>query len=338
MPTRVSHALALTVSLAVASALVACGSPSSGAAPSGSSSTSAHASGSITWYSSHNPQQNDATVAAFQELYPDVEVEVLRLVTGELAVRYAQERESGSSLADVITLTDPEFIANGEADGWWETDVPVDSGWPSDAVSNGVARTGILALILGYNTDSVDPGDVPSTWEDLLDPRFRDRIMIGDLRGVPSYLALAELWSNEYGDDFLTDLTAQNPRWVAGMVPGNESLGSGAADLLIPNARPAATTLIDAGAPIELVELAPTTGSEYYTAVPSDAPDDDLARLFFEFLTTVEGQNAFNGTVGASPRDDTTTHPLPEYYVPLDELLPAAREREAELLSLVGLQ
>lgn len=330
MRDRTTRTLRLSMAFMLAGGLVACGvaAPAAGRPP---------GLKTITWYTAHNPEQVEDTVEAFEALNPQLRVNTLRLVTGELAVRYAQERTAGSSTADVITLSDPSFISSGSEAAWWERDVDVDPGWPEGAISDGVAHTGIFSLVVGINSDQIRGNDVPSSWADLMDESLRGRIMVGDLRGVPSYLAMAELWSREYGDDFLVQLAEQDLRWVAGMVPGNQNLASGATGVLLPNARAAATTLVDAGAPIQLVELSPMTGIEYYSVVPDDAPNRAAAELFFAFLTTREGQNAFNGSVGSSPRDDATTYPLPQAYVPLAEVLPAALEREELLLELIGL-
>lgn len=325
-------ALALAGTLAIAGC-------SGGAGASGGSGGEGGNGGTVVWYSSHNTEQNDAVVDAFREAHPDVHVEVLRLVTGELSVRYAQERSSDVASADVITIADKQLIDEGHDKDWWVEDAVPAEGWPAEALGRGVATVGILPLLLGYNTELVDGADVPTGWEDLLEPSYKDQIMLTDPRSVPAYLALAQIWRDEYGDEFLSDLAAQNPQIVASIVPGNETLGAGGGKILVPNAAPAASTVINAGAPIKLLGLAPTTGSEYLTAMTSNAANPDAAAVFFEFLTSKEGQEAFNGTVIVSVRDDTEgTVALPEGYIPLDDVLPEAQKNRAELLALLGIE
>ncbi|MEV4901231.1 extracellular solute-binding protein [Citricoccus sp. NPDC055426] len=295
-------------------------------------------SGSVVWYTSQNPEQNDAVIAGFNAEYPDVQVEVLRLVTGELSVRYAQERESGASVADVVTLADGAMLDEGASRDWWETDVAPAEGFPEDGMNDGIATVGILPLLVGYNTDRLVGDAAPDEWRDLLEPDLKGQILFADPRNVPAYLALAQIWSDEYGDEFLSALADQNLQMVSSIVPANEALGAGGASVLVPNARPAATTLIDAGAPVGLAEIGPTTGSEYYTVIPSDTKNPEAAEAFFEYLTSKSGQEEFTGELIVSLREDAETGELPEDFIPLNEVLPAANERRKELLDLLRIQ
>ncbi|MEV4901214.1 extracellular solute-binding protein [Citricoccus sp. NPDC055426] len=333
MKRSLQSAVLVAVAIGLAGTMSAC-SPGNASGP-----VAEGASGTVVWYSSHNPTQNEAVVTAFQEANPDIHVEVLRLVTGELATRYGQERASGQASADLVTLSDPVFVESGADEGWWDTDVPTAEGWPEDQYADGVATIGYLPLLLGYNTDSLGSAEAPQEWKDLTDPKYRGRLIMPDVRNDPAYLSLMQLWTQEYGDDFLSGIAAQDPQFVSSVVPGNESLGAGSGDVLAPNAVPSATTMIDAGAPIELLQPEPTTGIEYYTMITSNAENPAAAATLYEFLTSKEGQQAYNGAVGASPREDVEgTASLPEDYVQLRDLLPAANDRRDEIVGLLGIQ
>ncbi|MEV4901222.1 extracellular solute-binding protein [Citricoccus sp. NPDC055426] len=294
-------------------------------------------SGTVIWYSSHAPDQNERVTAAFAEEYPDVDLQILRLVTGELSVRYAQERGADTPSADVITLADGAMIASGLEKDWWETDVSTAEGFPAESINDGVMVAGILPMIAAINTDLVPEGEEPNSWEDFLSPEYKDQIILADPRNVPSYLAMAQLWTQEYGDDYLEKLADQNPQLVGSTVPGNEALGAGAAKVVFPNSAPGILSVIDAGAPVKMLDIAPTTGSEFYTVIASNAQNADGAAAFYEFLSTKEGQEAFNGKT-ISVREDADTGDLPEGFIPLNEILPEAEERRAELLGLLGVE
>lgn len=294
--------------------------------------------GAVAWYSAHAPQQNEAVAAAFAERFPDVELTVLRLVAGELAVRYSQERSAGSASADVVTFGDGEAVAEGERNGWWEAAVEAEEGFPAAGLSGGVMTTGILPRVIAVNTDLVPQGERPRSWEDLLAPAYADALLLADPRSAPSYLAMAQIWSEEYGDGFLTRLAAQNPQIIASTVPGNETLAAGGAKVVFPNSAPGILTVTDAGAPVKMIELSPTTGTEFYTVLSSEAEDSSAASAFYTFLTSADGQEAFNGPHGVSLREDTETARLPDGFIPLNDVLPAATERRAELLALLGIE
>lgn len=291
----------------------------------------------LTWYSSQDPGLNDAVVAAFQKQYPGVKMESLRLATGPLGTRYAQERQAGAVTAGVVTLADPNFVDQGLAAGWFETvdrtSLPGLARLPDRFFDRGVATTGVNVLGVAYNTTEVQ--NPPRTWQDVLDPQFRGHILLGDPRNVPSYVALARILDEKVAPDYLASLAAQQPTVVDSMVPGTQQLAAGEAALAVPNVLSVVGPLKDKGAPIDFV-VQPTTGVEFATMISAGGASPNAAKLLYDFLLTDAGQQAFNGSTGASPIGAIgTTAALPAGYVdPAIRQLPAVR---ADLLKQLGL-
>ncbi|WP_181779335.1 extracellular solute-binding protein, partial [Pseudonocardia pini] len=292
----------------------------------------------LTWYSSQDPGLNDAVVAAFQAQYPDVEVESLRLATGPLGTRYAQERQAGAVTAGLVTLADPNFVDQGLAQGWFEkldkTALPDLARLPDRFFADGVAVTGVNVLGIGYNTTEVQ--NPPRTWEDALAPEYKGKILLGDPRNVPSYVALARVLDEKVAPDFLTRLAAQQPTVVDSMVPGTQQLAAGEAALAFPDVLSVVAPLKDKGAPIDFVVPEPTTGNEFTTMVSAGGASPNAARLLYDFLFTDAGQVAFNGSTGSSPIGAIgQTAALPAGYVdPAIRDLPPVK---AGLLAELGL-
>lgn len=292
----------------------------------------------LTWYSSQDPDRNEAVVAAFRAQYPDVKIESLRLATGALATRYSQERKAGAVTAGVITLADPNFVAAGQRANWFEpfdaSTVPGLSRLPKRFVDRGVATTGIAVLGIAYNTTLVP--QPPRTWTDALSPQYRGRILLGDPRNVPSYLALDRILSERVAPTFLTSLAGQQPTLVDSMVPGTQQLAAGEAALALPNVLSVVNPVKDKGAPIDFVVPEPTTGNEFASMVSSGGTSPNAARLLYDFLLTDAGQQAFNGPNGSSPIGAIPgTAPLPAGY--LDPAITRLPEVRAQLLDRLGL-
>jgi iron(III) transport system substrate-binding protein len=292
----------------------------------------------LTWYSSQDPGLNDAVVSAFEAQYPGVEVQALRLATGALATRYSQERQAGAVTAGLITLADPNFVQTGRAAGWFEvfekSALPSLDRLPDRFFDKGVATTGINVLGIAYNTNDVQ--QPPATWQDALAPAYRGKMLLGDPRNVPSYLALAKILTDRVGSDYLTRLKAQEPTLVDSMVPGTQQLAAGEAALAVPNVLSVVAPLKDKGAPIDFVVPTPTTGNEFTTMISAGGTSPATAKLLDDFLFTDAGQRAFNGTAGSSPLGSVDgTAPLPADYLDPDiEKLPPVR---AALLAQLGL-
>jgi iron(III) transport system substrate-binding protein len=290
----------------------------------------------LVWYTQHVQDRNDAAVEGFQELYPELDVTVQRLAGADLTTRYSAERSAGTVPASLVTASTTEFLTAGKEDGWFETelDLPALADWPEDAYVDGAAKVNITPYFLGYNTDVID--EAPEGWEDLLDPRFEGQLSYGDPRNISGYLAMTYMLREEFGEDYLTALADQGLEVFASSVPGNEALASGSVGVMIPDVYVVAQPLIDQGAPIELVPVSPTTGSENQVVVSTDAPSPCAARLLMNFLMTEDGQVAFNGSGGASVLEDIEgTLPLPEGYLTPQET--EANAEKDELVALLGL-
>jgi iron(III) transport system substrate-binding protein len=298
--------------------------------------------GTVTWYSAFPPEAIESTVKAFEERHPDITVKSLRLTSGQVSTRYAEERSSGGSTADLVSLSNSTFFSEAARKGWFEKrlDLAALEGWPKDAYRSGRATVGLLPLGVGRNTSKVGEGEVPSEWSQLADPKWKGEIIYGDPRSVPAYLALAELWRREYGEEFLKGFAAQDPKMVESVVPGGQQLAAGTGSLIVPGSNTTLNPLIDEGAPLAVQPLAPTTGIEFVAAVSTETKHPNAARLLMNFLLTKPGQAAVNSGGGTSVlgkvSDDTV--PLPKGYRPVDPLLEDATKRERELLSLLGIE
>jgi iron(III) transport system substrate-binding protein len=66
----------------------------------------------ITLYTSEPQEKADELVAAFNEIHPEITVEVFRAGTGDLTTRVATERESGAVQADVFLAADAGTFEN----------------------------------------------------------------------------------------------------------------------------------------------------------------------------------------------------------------------------------
>lgn len=292
----------------------------------------------LTWYSSQDPARNDAVIEAFLAKYPDVEATSFRLASGELANRYSQETEAGVKTAGLLTLASPEFVAHGKDEGWFKQiepgDFPELSNFPKEFVGEGVVTVGINTFGIGYNTDAVQ--NPPADWQDLLDGSYKGKIVFGDPRNVPAYVALATVWIDEYGEDFLTRLSGQELTLVDSMVPGMQQIAAGEGSVGLPSVQATVNPVKDKGAPLEMVVPEVTTGNEFQALIPKDGPSPHTAELLYQFLLTEEGQQAFNGTAGASPIKAEGTAALPGQYrtVSLEDIA----ENRDRVLKLLGIQ
>ena len=212
----------------------------------------------------------------------------------------------------------------------------IESGiFPKAFLRYGGAIIQVSPWLVDINTDRVKPADVPRSWEDILAPRFKGKILLNDPKSADSYLDMWATLADAFGESFFARLRAQNIRWYADGVPAVQALAAGEGDIFFPGVRYLVQGMVDKGAPLDTAMLDPTSGVEMFAAVSargkSRAPN--AARLFAHFLLSPEGNKVFNQDPGnTSPYNRGE---LPKNYVSPKPETPA---RRAEIRQLLGLQ
>jgi iron(III) transport system substrate-binding protein len=295
--------------------------------------------GSLTWYTSIPEAVSTEAAQAFEAEY-GIPVELIVLTSGLLATRYSTEMDAGNSPADVVTLADPVFFGDAVSKEWVETiddsDVPALAEWPEDGFrEDSYALVNIQPIGVTIDTNKIDAEDFES-WEFLLDPSLKGQIQLVSPANVPIWVSHMQMLREEYGDEFLTQLAAQEPKYVDSAIPGAQQVAAGAGSVVYPSLLSVSNPLKAQGASLETVFPEPTSGVEQYAAVSTRSPHPNAARLFMDYLLSEDAQKIINKNTGASPLGDLEgTVPLPEDYVTPD--IAGALEHKAEILSLLGI-
>ena len=267
----------------------------------------AKAEGELTWYNQFVPDNETQIIEAFQQRFPEVELKALRLTGGEASQRFSAESEAGATTADVLSQSQQGFAADALAKGWavelTEEEVPTLADLDEQYVRDAEVVNAIAPIRLTINTDLVE--EAPDSWEDILEPEYKDQIIVADPRAILPWMTAFDVLREEYGIEFLERLGEQNFQLVESAVPGSQSLAAGEAKALIPSLDSVSNPLIAQGAPVESVVLSPTTGVENTSLINANAEHPAAARLFVAWLCSEEGQAAVNGNgFGASPLGD----------------------------------
>ncbi|RZI97802.1 MAG: extracellular solute-binding protein, partial [Haliea sp.] len=131
----------------------------------------------VTWYESSPAEQGDKVIAAFNKKYPNIKVRQTRLVGGnELAVRTVQEIQARGYTGDVLT---------GGADHLWtlnQRSYLESVNWADLGIAKGLApnpfmlSTTASVYVVSWNTRKVTDAEAPATWEQVLDPKWTNRM------------------------------------------------------------------------------------------------------------------------------------------------------------------
>lgn len=259
--------------------------------------------GSITYYATAVPTLTKRVIDLFTKTYPGIQVNALRLATGQMSQRYASEAEAGNVVADVVQLADPFLMADAEAKGWITTidDLPDYAAFPADYKTRYNALVGIFPHTIVCNTSLVREADYPKDWRKMLDPRWKGQIILSDPRNNIEIADWVYTMFDAYGADYLQRMRGQQPKWVDSIVPGIQMMIAGEAALVAPALRQATAAFIALGAPV--IDFSPDldNGQESYIALSTKAPHPNAARLLTNLLLTRDGQEAYTKDFAASP-------------------------------------
>ena len=266
--------------------------------------------GSVTIYSSQGLDQLNATADAFETKYPGVDVEVVRGTDADAIPRIETELATNTSGGDLIVTASPSFmIAHGEAGDWVDpTASPQIAGVGSyDAdlyVHDGnFFEVGAAVLTFAWNTNDVPDG--LTDYADLLTPELAGgRIAVIDPAISPAAVDYY-LWLEEtFGEEYVEQLAAQEPRIYPSALPIGEALTSGEVSAA---AYAAPGTLIPAsaaGAPVDFgISESGAWAARFFGAIPKSSDSPNAAALLADFIVTPEGQELLQSGAGSVQPD-----------------------------------
>jgi iron(III) transport system substrate-binding protein len=290
----------------------------------------------LTVYSPHGRDLLSLMEKSFEARHPRVDVRWLDMGSQDVYDRVGSE--AANPQADVWYGGPRTIFARGAAEGLlapyrpaWADAVPAASRDPHDLFF-GAYRT---APVLVFNSEAVPAAVAPRDWDDLLDPRWRGKILIRDplasgtmrtLFGMILARSVAETGSPDRGFDWLRRLDAQtkqylqNPALLIQMLDRREGLITvwELTDMLWQKRR---------GAPLDY--RFPTSGTPVIDdsiGLVKGAPHPAVARQFIDFVGSVEGQElAAREAFRLPARSDLPAERLPAWAQQvLASLVPAA--------------
>jgi iron(III) transport system substrate-binding protein len=319
-------ALILAASFALGSmALAACGSSapgnSSGSAG-GSLVQQAKAEGQVYVYSVLQDDVNQRIQAAWNSEY-GIPLTIEKVVAADLDARYEAEASAGAVSADAVITSDCGFIQDQVENG---SMTPITSavvpGYPANYPKQFQLDNGAVPIVqmdpwgIGYNTDQVTKADAPTTWQELLEPKWKGKIlMVSPL----SSAAQTQSWDfliQKYGVSFVKSLVRQAAQFYPSTGPAAAALAAGEGDILIPTLGQVTAASAETGAPENFTIASDTTATFICAGESAKAPHSAGARLFMQFLLSKAGSAAMNMADLSSVGPFGQGIPMPAGYVP----------------------
>jgi iron(III) transport system substrate-binding protein len=228
--------------------------------------------------------------AAFEARY-GVRMELLEARASELRERIRTEQASGKVLGD--------FSHNGStttalqlAEGTFQPHGPLPNGKrpvPPFTVDDVRIPIYVIAYGILVNTDMVKPAEEPKTWPDLLDPRWKGKLLSDDMRALGGGAVFFMVTMQKFGKEFHEKLAQQQPHMNRELRGNYPRIARGEYPVYAPFTLPDILEL--KGLPVKAIP--PPEGSPYVRfdgAMFKGAPHPNAARLFMDFLLSDEAQ------------------------------------------------
>ncbi len=263
--------------------------------------------GKLTIYTT---QTEKKIMDAFRKKYPFLKVEIWRAETAPVVSRILEEYRAGVHTVDVMAFTGTGGVIMEEAgilQPFYSPQLAFIEEYALNTAPGGAALTAghfQSGIGLGYNTKLLTRAQVPKTYQELLDPKWRGKMaMVGSNTGV-TWVGGA---LNLSGEDYVAKLARQEP--VVHMVSARALL-----DMIVNGEYPCSPTIMDshiarskqAGAPVDWVPLEPVPSYLGQIMLPKHPANPHAALLFIDFDLSREAGELFKATGYNSPRKDVS--------------------------------
>src|SRR3546814_99754 len=253
----------------------------------------ARAADGIVWYSTSSARAVEDWANLFTEK-TGVPVETFRSGGVKMAQKYEAEVMADQVRCSVMDSSVPGIMMDWAERGLLEEyESPEAAAYPEDVRGPGVwTPIKALLMVIAYNRDHIPDEEAPQTWEDVLDPKWKDKMVMADAAYSGAALHWFGALRKTFGKGYMEALSKQNVLLRQ---------GSGAtADTLVSGERPLSPMMlhyrtfasIDKGANLQVVF--PDQGipiSSVVIGLPKDAPNPELGRKFIDFALSKEAQD-----------------------------------------------
>jgi iron(III) transport system substrate-binding protein len=282
--------------------------------------------GLVLWYTSLALPSSTSIAHFFKLKYPGIEVDVHRTGSERVLQRVMQEAAAGVKAVDVIHTSDAGHFVLLKEKGMLlkytpQGTVPFPAGFKDkDGFYFGMRAT---LSVIAYNPKIIADKDAPRTWKDLLNPKWKGKLVTGHpgYSGIIMSHVLALV--NLYGWDYFRDLAknslhiVQSANDPAGVVAsGERPVGVNGAEYFYYKTQ-------KQGNPIKIIypsEGVPLVVSP--VALAKDAPHPNAAKLFADYIFSKESQQLLADKEGLYTGHPEVTYPADKPKLKDLKLLP----------------
>ncbi|MBI4523358.1 MAG: extracellular solute-binding protein [Deltaproteobacteria bacterium] len=261
--------------------------------------------GEVIWYSNLAVDRGDAIARGFMKAHPYVKVKYFRANAPQLANRVMTEAQAGKSQMDVLLISFfflDQIIEAGILEPYCSSER---AAFPPEFKDKDCLWTLINANthVIAYNTQLVNRNEAPKNYSDLLNPRWREKMVIDD-EGYRWFTYTIDKMGETKGLTFMKRLAAQKLNFRHGDTLISQLLAAGEFSVCIVCYGYRVELMKSKGAPVDWNVDEPVTVSGSTVSLARRAPHRNAAQLLIDYILSKEGQTVLASFFTVPARKD----------------------------------
>jgi iron(III) transport system substrate-binding protein len=254
-------------------------------------------------YSPHGKELLEYLEKGFEKAHPDIDVQWVDMGSQEVLDRVRAEKDNPQS--DVWFGAPAEAFDRGTRENLLEPYIPT---WSNAISVEGREKsdrwygTYLTPEVIAYNTQAVSATEAPKDWDDVLDPKWKGKLLIrdpiasGTMRAIFGAIiarSVARTGSPESGYEWLRRLDANTREYVLNPTILYQKIGRQEGIITLWDMPDIATLKQRTGIPVDYV--IPSSGTPVLVdgiAIVKGTKHPKEARLYYEFVTTPQALKA----------------------------------------------
>jgi ABC-type Fe3+ transport system substrate-binding protein len=255
-------------------------------------------SGTLRIYGSVDFRDIKSLIDAFQARYPFIRVTYEEMRPPEVYTRVTGEITAGKPTADLVIVSHTTGLRMAKEGRYLPYISPEAATYPETLKDKDGLWTAfvLLPIALVYNTKLVKPEELPKTLEDLVNPRWKGKIVMHDITlgtvGTQWLVSLKDYIGESRWNNFVRGLLDLKPTLDIAVSAVAELVAAGEYAIgIVINLHDVVRLKIE-GAPIDyfLPEGVPLLTSFSHIAIIKTTQNVNSAKLFVDFALSQEGQ------------------------------------------------
>ena len=269
--------------------------------------------GRLVLYTSLAPTESGPLANVFETKY-GIKVELWRAISERVVQRVVTEAQGRRHGVDVIETNGPEMEMLAREKLLGEFYSPYLADLPQNAIPPHRLwfPDRLNFFVVGFNTNKVQRSEIPATYEEFTDPKWKGRIGL-EATDVEWMATLIKAWGEARGMAYFRRIAAMKPDLRRGHVLLAELVAAGEVPVALTTYNSNVEPLKRKGAPIDFVPVQPVVARPQGIGVARNAPHPHAALLFADLVLSPEGQKLFEsmGRVPASTRVKSRLNDFP---------------------------